>query len=228
MEFLGLDYEESNYTMYDKSIDSDLLPNRCMYLDHSAMTDSENKTSPNRVTNSNPTYDTVEGRCPSSPVYEPVVSLPEVETQSMEENENEILKIRAKLYRFNLPLEEGESAVWKERGVGYVKLLKDKYSGKVRIVMRRDQTLKLCANHFISKDMSLKELSGNERARIWYTPGDFSDGTLNPETLCLRFESTETAKEFHDKFMDVVDGLNSENDLDEQLDELKIVEDELD
>eukprot|EP00800_Vazella_pourtalesii_P018385 TRINITY_DN5877_c2_g1_i1.p1 TRINITY_DN5877_c2_g1~~TRINITY_DN5877_c2_g1_i1.p1 ORF type:complete len:193 (-),score=50.23 TRINITY_DN5877_c2_g1_i1:146-724(-) len=192
------------------------------------MSDSENKTSPKRVTSTNPTYETVEGRSPSSPVYDPIVSLPEVETQSMEENENEILKIRAKLYRFNLPLEEDESAVWKERGVGYVKLLQDKDSGKVRIVMRREKTLKLCANHFITKDMSLKELSGNERARIWYTAGDFSDGTLNPETLCLRFESTETAKEFHDKFMNVVDDLNSNKDLDEQLDELKIVENELD
>ena len=192
------------------------------------MSDSENKSSPKRVISTNSTYETVEGRGPSSPVYEPVVSLPEVETQSMEENENEILKIRAKLYRFNLPLEEDESAVWKERGVGYVKLLQDKDNGKVRIVMRREKTLKLCANHFITKDMSLKELSGNERARIWYTPGDFSDGTLSPETLCLRFESTETAKEFHDKFTDVVDGLNSEKDLDEQLDELKIIENELD
>lgn len=38
--------------------------------------------------------------------------------------------------------------VWKERGVGTVKLLKHKESGKVRLLMRQNKTLKICANHF--------------------------------------------------------------------------------
>ena len=48
---------------------------------------------------------------------------------------------RAKLFRF-------ASNEWKERGTGDVKFLKHKESGKTRIVMRRDQTLKVCANHY--------------------------------------------------------------------------------
>lgn len=49
---------------------------------------------------------------------------------------------KAKLYRFD---KEGNQ--WKERGVGNVKLLKHKETGKVRLVMRQSKTLKICANH---------------------------------------------------------------------------------
>lgn len=49
---------------------------------------------------------------------------------------------RAKLFRLNK--DEGE---WKERGTGDVRFLKHKVTGKTRILMRRDKTLKVCANH---------------------------------------------------------------------------------
>jgi len=49
---------------------------------------------------------------------------------------------RAKLFRFDKATNE-----WKERGVGEVKFLKSRINGKIRLVMRRDQTLKVCANH---------------------------------------------------------------------------------
>ena len=49
---------------------------------------------------------------------------------------------RAKLFRF-----ASESNEWKERGTGDVRLLQNKESRKVRLVMRRDKTLKVCANH---------------------------------------------------------------------------------
>jgi len=49
---------------------------------------------------------------------------------------------RAKLYRFS-----DEEKEWKERGTGEVKLLKHKGNKKVRVLMRRDKTLKICANH---------------------------------------------------------------------------------
>jgi hypothetical protein len=50
---------------------------------------------------------------------------------------------RAKLFRF-----DKDSKEWKERGTGDVRLLKHKENKKVRLVMRRDKTLKVCANHF--------------------------------------------------------------------------------
>lgn len=50
---------------------------------------------------------------------------------------------RAKLFRFSK-----DSSEWKERGTGDVRLLQHKESKKVRLVMRRDKTLKVCANHY--------------------------------------------------------------------------------
>ena len=162
-------------------------------------------------------------QAPSSPVYEPIVSLPEVEIQSLEENEKELLKLRAKLYRFHMPVEEDNKPEWKERGVGFVKLLEDKDNKKVRILMRREKTLKICSNHFLTKYMILKPAVGTDKAWVWYTPGDFSDGEANPETLCLRFESAQNAQLFQDTFMQAVKGLDlSGKSVDEQLGELKI------
>lgn len=51
--------------------------------------------------------------------------------------------MRAKLFKF-----VRESTEWKERGTGEVRLLKHKENGKTRLVMRRDKTLKVCANHY--------------------------------------------------------------------------------
>lgn len=51
--------------------------------------------------------------------------------------------MRAKLFKF-----VKDSNEWKERGTGDVRLLKHKENGKTRLVMRRDKTLKVCANHY--------------------------------------------------------------------------------
>ena len=50
---------------------------------------------------------------------------------------------RAKLFRFFADTNE-----WKERGTGDLRLLEHKGSKKIRLVMRRDKTLKVCANHY--------------------------------------------------------------------------------
>lgn len=67
----------------------------------------------------------------------------EVETKTNEELEEQTFKMRAKLFKF-----DRETKEWKERGTGDVKLLKHKENGKTRLVMRRDKTLKVCANHY--------------------------------------------------------------------------------
>ena len=54
-----------------------------------------------------------------------------------------LLHSRAKLFRYDT-----EGREWKERGTGDVRLLKHKATNKVRLVMRRDKTLKVCANHY--------------------------------------------------------------------------------
>jgi hypothetical protein len=56
-----------------------------------------------------------------------------------------LLISRAKLYRF-----EKNGNEWRERGMGEAKLLKHKQTGKVRLLMRREKTYKICANHYSS------------------------------------------------------------------------------
>ena len=49
------------------------------------------------------------------PYYPPIVSLPEVDVPTGEDNEEEIFKMRSKLYRF---ASNSQPPEWKERGTG--------------------------------------------------------------------------------------------------------------
>eukprot|EP01129_Flabellula_baltica_P014641 TRINITY_DN7060_c0_g1_i1.p1 TRINITY_DN7060_c0_g1~~TRINITY_DN7060_c0_g1_i1.p1 ORF type:complete len:209 (-),score=62.25 TRINITY_DN7060_c0_g1_i1:50-616(-) len=122
-------------------------------------------------------------------------TLEEQETKTMEEDEDDLLNLRAKLYRFDKS--ENEAGEWKERGVGNVKLLKHKETGKVRVLMRREKTLKICANHYVSAMMNLAPMATNDKTWV-YTTMDYSSEEPTMETLCFRFQSVELAQEFHD------------------------------
>jgi len=68
---------------------------------------------------------------------------------SIRVKDDRLTRRRAKLFRFvKADLE------WKERGTGDVRLLKHKQTQKVRLVMRRDKTLKVCANHIRESESS--------------------------------------------------------------------------
>jgi Ran-binding protein 1 len=54
---------------------------------------------------------------------------------------------RAKLFRYIIG-QHDTSPEWKERGIGDVKILKNRAKHSYRLVMRREKTLKVCANHF--------------------------------------------------------------------------------
>jgi len=131
--------------------------------------------------------------------FKPLVQLPLVEIRTLEEDEEELFKMRAKLYRFETSA-EGERPEWKERGLGDVKLLRNPKNGTVRILMRREKTLKLCANHYITPFMELKPYLLSEKAFIWTTAGDFSDGEAKSETLCIRFGTLEKTLQFKTAF----------------------------
>uniref|UniRef100_A0A6M2EYC7 RanBD1 domain-containing protein n=1 Tax=Populus davidiana TaxID=266767 RepID=A0A6M2EYC7_9ROSI len=100
----------------------------------------------------------------------PIVKLEEVPVTTGEEDEDAILDLKAKLYRF---VKEGNQ--WKERGVGTVKLLKHKDSAKVHLVFRQSKTLKICANH-LGLHVFLTLLFCR-RALIYSSP-QFLDGLL--------------------------------------------------
>uniref|UniRef100_M0R3M4 E3 SUMO-protein ligase RanBP2 n=1 Tax=Rattus norvegicus TaxID=10116 RepID=M0R3M4_RAT len=129
------------------------------------------------------------------PHFEPVVPLPDkIEVKTGEEDEEEFFCNRAKLFRF-----DGESKEWKERGIGNVKILRHKTSGKIRLLMRREQVLKICANHYISPDMKLTPNAGSDRSFVWHAL-DYADELPKPEQLAIRFKTPEEAALFKCKF----------------------------
>uniref|UniRef100_A0A3P8W0F4 Ran-specific GTPase-activating protein n=1 Tax=Cynoglossus semilaevis TaxID=244447 RepID=A0A3P8W0F4_CYNSE len=131
------------------------------------------------------------------PQFEPIVSLPEQDVKTLEEDEEELFKMRAKLFRFAT---ENKPQEWKERGTGDVKLLKHKEKGTIRLLMRRDKTLKICANHHIVPTMELKSNAGSDRAWVWNTLADYADESPKPELLAIRFLNAENAQKFKAKF----------------------------
>jgi len=120
----------------------------------------------------------------------PIIKLDAVAVSTGEENEDALIDLKAKLYRFD---KEGNQ--WKERGVGVVKLLKHKDTEKVRLVMRQNKTLKICANHTVVPSISLQEHLGSDKTWVWHA-SDFADGELKDELFCIRFGSAENARAF--------------------------------
>ncbi|XP_014235888.1 ranBP2-like and GRIP domain-containing protein 3 [Trichogramma pretiosum] len=143
--------------------------------------------------------DTVEVEHDPIPDFAPIIPLPdEVPVTTGEENEEELFCARAKLFRF-------VDKEWKERGIGNVKLLKNE-EGKVRLLMRREQVLKICANHMLRKDMELSPMPNNEKAYMWVA-NDFADEELKLEKLCIRFKTVEEAQSFKEHFEKARDSL---------------------
>lgn len=131
--------------------------------------------------------------------FEPVMKLEPLEdVKTFEEDEETLFKMRAKLFRFDKTLTE-----WKERGTGDVKFLKHKESGRVRLLMRRDKTHKICANHYVTADMQLSANVGSDRSWVWNTASDFSEGEPKQELLAIRFSNSENANKFKEKFEEV-------------------------
>ncbi|KAM4608312.1 E3 SUMO-protein ligase RanBP2 [Polymixia lowei] len=129
------------------------------------------------------------------PHFEPIVPLPDkVDVKTGEEEEEEMFCNRAKLFRFDTETKE-----WKERGIGNVKILKHSTSGKVRLLMRREQVLKICANHYITADMLLKPNAGSDKSWVWNAI-DYADEQAKPEQLAIRFKTADEASLFKTKF----------------------------
>ncbi|KAF2000961.1 hypothetical protein P154DRAFT_575664 [Amniculicola lignicola CBS 123094] len=129
--------------------------------------------------------------------FEPVVRLTEkIDTKTNEELEEQTFKMRAKLFKF-----DRETREWKERGTGDVRLLKHKENGKTRLVMRRDKTLKVCANHYVVPDMKLSPNVGSDRSWVWNAAADVSEGEPEAQTLAIRFANSENANLFKEAFI---------------------------
>ncbi|KAI3877527.1 hypothetical protein MKX03_030637 [Papaver bracteatum] len=85
-----------------------------------------------------------------------------------EEDEDVLLELKARLCRF-----DKDENQWKERGVGYIKLLKHKETEK-----------------FFLPTISIQKHIGCHKSMFWRAD-DFSDGELKEEVFCARFASVE-------------------------------------
>jgi len=139
----------------------------------------------------------------------PIVKLEEVAVTTGEEDEDPLLDLKAKLYRFD---KDGNQ--WKERGSGTVKFLKHKVTEKVRLVMRQSKTLKICANHLIISGMTVQEHAGNDKSCVWHAT-DFADGELKDEMFCIRFASVENCKKFMEQFEEVAESQKTQGETSE-------------
>ena len=121
--------------------------------------------------------------------FEPVIPLPDkVDVVTGEEEETALYSHRAKLFRM-------VDSEWKERGVGDVKILKHEATGRIRLLMRRDQVLKICLNHALNS--SVLAMFKEKDAKSWtWAAQDFSDGELTTMTFALRFKTAEIAGDF--------------------------------
>ncbi|XP_006649912.1 ran-binding protein 1 homolog a-like [Oryza brachyantha] len=138
----------------------------------------------------------------------PIVKLEEVAVTTGEEDEEVLLDLKAKLYRFD---KEGNQ--WKERGTGTVKLLKHKETSKVRLVMRQAKTLKICANHLVATTTKMQEHAGSDKSCVWHAL-DFADGELKEEMFAIRFGSVENCKKFKETVEEIAEqqGKNEEKE----------------
>lgn len=134
--------------------------------------------------------------------FEPLVHLEKVESKTGEEDEEELYKHRAKVFRFDKDVN-----AWKEKGVGDIRILKNNNTGKARIIMRRDIILKLCCNHTITSNMEMKPNAGSDKSLVWCTHADFSEEEPRPEQLAVRFKTADICSDFLKVFNDTRDAL---------------------
>uniref|UniRef100_A0A1B0A9R1 RanBD1 domain-containing protein n=1 Tax=Glossina pallidipes TaxID=7398 RepID=A0A1B0A9R1_GLOPL len=130
--------------------------------------------------------------------FTPIIPLPEkIKVKTGEEDEEILYVHRAKLYRFT----DGE---WKERGIGNVKILRHKETKKLRVIMRRDQVLKICLNHnlyedVVNTDFSFSEMNKNPKSFLWgaMNYAECPEGAL--EKLAVRFKNVKLAEQFREQ-----------------------------
>ena len=129
----------------------------------------------------------------------PLVS-EEVVIKTGEEDEDVLFGRRAKMFRF-----DAEKREWKERGVGDVKLLIHRDSHQIRVLMRRDHTFKVCANHVVTADLKIEAMAGSDKALTYYTVdssginavGEYT-GEVATELFAFRFKTAAEYLEWKD------------------------------
>lgn len=66
--------------------------------------------------------------------------------------------------------------------------------------MRRDKTLKICANHYVLPEYTLNTNVGSDRSWVYNVASDVSEGEPEAQTLAIRFANSENAENFKKEF----------------------------
>eukprot|EP00826_Nyctotherus_ovalis_P002224 TRINITY_DN10426_c0_g3_i1.p2 TRINITY_DN10426_c0_g3~~TRINITY_DN10426_c0_g3_i1.p2 ORF type:complete len:178 (-),score=89.03 TRINITY_DN10426_c0_g3_i1:107-640(-) len=95
------------------------------------------------------------------------------------------------MYRFR----DGQ---WKERGSGGLKLLRDRKTRQIRLLMRQDKTLKVIANHFLSEKpyCELIPMAASDKAFVWLA-NDYSENEGANEKLAVKFSTVDCTPPHH-------------------------------
>ena len=132
------------------------------------------------------------------PRFKPIVKLKrKKDLKTGEEGYKDLFKHRAKLFRFDF-----DSKQWKEHGVGEMRLSHNPETSYCRVIMRRDQVLKLCANHPVMPDIELKPHVMSSTSWLWVAVADYSEGEPQMQQFAVKFKSKEIADEFKRVFQD--------------------------
>eukprot|EP00967_Tisochrysis_lutea_P049723 scaffold60985_cov39-Tisochrysis_lutea.AAC.2 len=70
---------------------------------------------------------------------------------------------------------------------------------QVRLLMRREKTMKICANFFVAPTIELKVNAGSDRSWVWQCH-DFSEEKTDVTILAIRFANSENAQKFKEEF----------------------------
>ena len=66
------------------------------------------------------------------------------------------------------------------------------FGRQMRCLMRREKTMKICANFTLLPSIGLKENAGSDRSWVWQCV-DFSEEKTEPSVLAIRFANSESA-----------------------------------
>lgn len=119
---------------------------------------------------------------------------PKITVITGEENEEVIFKSKCKLYRFR----DNE---YKERGTGFLKLLRHKDTKKIRFILRQEKTLKIVANFFVNDIplCHLKIFPDNDK-KFKFLAYDCSEQDPKIEKFIIKFTDGEKAIKFRENF----------------------------
>jgi E3 SUMO-protein ligase RanBP2 len=82
------------------------------------------------------------------------------------------------------------------------------FTARFRLLLRREQVLKVACNHYISLEMSLQPLATSETAWCWFAV-DYAEGEAKNEQLAVRFKTKDLACQFKEVFTKCQEELKS-------------------